>query len=213
MLLIFIFSNRHFLIPVKTHEQLFCIKRPLVLLVAQWIDKLQLNCKDLKSRFSPINRADIKQYIGPPSVNAIFSIYHSCITELMRVTIYDVYLREKKIQKYNIYIHIVYPEKTADILRRRHWTEMTSVEQCRNSILIMTYYCPDLGSVSDWSKQSSRLAQPVRTATHIWVVIRHQCGISALFLQTSFCGETSFGVVICRLFSQAKYCAASKISC
>ena len=92
-------------------------------------------------------------------------------------------------------------------------TEMTSVEQCRNSILIMTYYCPDLGSVSDWSKQSSRLAQAVRTATHIWVVIRHQCGISALFLQTSFCGETSFGVVICRLFSQAKYCAASKISC
>ena len=33
-----------------------------------------------------IIRADIKQYIGLPSVNAIFSIYHSCITELMRVT-------------------------------------------------------------------------------------------------------------------------------
>jgi len=32
-----------------------------------------------------VDRADIKQYIGPPSVNAIFSIYHSCITELMRV--------------------------------------------------------------------------------------------------------------------------------
>lgn len=34
-----------------------------------------------------VDRADIKQYIGPPSVNAIFSIYHSCITELMRVGI------------------------------------------------------------------------------------------------------------------------------
>lgn len=45
-------------------------------------------------------------------------------------------------------------------------TEMTSVEQCRNSILIMTYYCPDLGSVSDWSKQSFRVAQPLRTEDH-----------------------------------------------
>ncbi|KAL9975130.1 hypothetical protein ACROYT_G012248 [Oculina patagonica] len=34
-----------------------------------------------------VDRADIKQYIGPPSVNAIFSIYHSCITELMRAGI------------------------------------------------------------------------------------------------------------------------------
>ena len=37
--------------------------------------------------FLSINRADIKQYIGPPSVNAIFSIYHSCIAELMRVRV------------------------------------------------------------------------------------------------------------------------------
>lgn len=34
-----------------------------------------------------VDRADIKQYIGPPSVNAIFSIYHSCIAELMRAGI------------------------------------------------------------------------------------------------------------------------------
>ncbi|KAK2559713.1 Pachytene checkpoint protein 2-like protein, partial [Acropora cervicornis] len=34
-----------------------------------------------------VDRADIKQYIGLPSVNAVFSIYHSCITELMRVGI------------------------------------------------------------------------------------------------------------------------------
>lgn len=34
-----------------------------------------------------VDRADIKQYIGPPSPAAIFKIYHSCITELMRVRI------------------------------------------------------------------------------------------------------------------------------
>ncbi|XP_020894104.1 pachytene checkpoint protein 2 homolog [Exaiptasia diaphana] len=32
-----------------------------------------------------VDRADIKHYIGPPSVNACYKIYHSCINELMRV--------------------------------------------------------------------------------------------------------------------------------
>jgi len=31
-----------------------------------------------------VDRADIKQYIGPPSEQAIFTIYHSCITELKK---------------------------------------------------------------------------------------------------------------------------------
>eukprot|EP00794_Sanderia_malayensis_P019000 gene19000-20912_t len=30
-----------------------------------------------------VDRADIKQYIGPPSVNAIYKIFHSCIKELI----------------------------------------------------------------------------------------------------------------------------------
>nr|AHB51067.1 pachytene checkpoint 2-like protein [Nodipecten subnodosus] len=34
-----------------------------------------------------VDRADIKQYIGPPSPAAIFKIFHSCINELMRVDI------------------------------------------------------------------------------------------------------------------------------
>ncbi|XP_068691195.1 pachytene checkpoint protein 2 homolog [Montipora foliosa] len=34
-----------------------------------------------------VDRADIKQYIGLPSVEAIFSIYHSCLCELMKVGI------------------------------------------------------------------------------------------------------------------------------
>ena len=37
----------------------------------------------------------------------------------------------------------------------------------------------------------------------IWVVTRHQYGISALVSQTSFGGETSGSVAKCRMFSQA----------
>lgn len=32
-----------------------------------------------------VDRADIRQYIGPPSAAAIFRIYLSCLEELMRV--------------------------------------------------------------------------------------------------------------------------------
>lgn len=32
-----------------------------------------------------VDRADIKQYIGPPSTAAIFRIYLSCLEELMKV--------------------------------------------------------------------------------------------------------------------------------
>jgi len=32
-----------------------------------------------------VDRADIKQYIGPPSAAAIYSIFRSCIEELMKV--------------------------------------------------------------------------------------------------------------------------------
>ena len=35
-----------------------------------------------------VDRADIKQYIGPPSSSAIYGIYLSCIQELMRVSLY-----------------------------------------------------------------------------------------------------------------------------
>ncbi|XP_026534103.1 pachytene checkpoint protein 2 homolog [Notechis scutatus] len=40
-----------------------------------------------------IDRADIKQYIGPPSPAAIFKIYHSCIEELMKCQI--IYPRQQ----------------------------------------------------------------------------------------------------------------------
>ena len=73
--------------------------------------------------------------------------------------------------------------------------------ECRNSRLMTRHY-PDLGSASDWLKQISRAARPIRSSIQIWVVTRHQYGISALVSQTSFLGETSGGVAKCRLFSQ-----------
>ena len=62
--------------------------------------------------------------------------------------------------------------------------------ECRNSILMTRHY-PDLGSASDWSCRVGNLIQPIRGTTQIWVVTRHQYGISALVSQTSFGGETS----------------------
>ena len=67
----------------------------------------------------------------------------------------------------------------------------------------MTCHYPDLGSASDWLQQIYHSARPIRSTTQIWVVKRHQYGISALVSQASFRGETSGGVVKCQLFSQA----------
>ena len=97
------------------------------------------------------------------------------------------------------------PEKTADISRGHNWfsREMTSEEQARNSILMTRHY-PDLSSASYWLKQIPLVARPIRSATQIWVVTRHQNGISALVPQTSFPRETRGGVAFeCRFFSQA----------
>ena len=61
----------------------------------------------------------------------------------------------------------------------------------------MTRHYPDLGSVSDWWKQISRAARPIRNATQIWPMTRHQHGISALVSQTSFRAKTSGRVAKC----------------
>ena len=62
---------------------------------------------------------------------------------------------------------------------------------------------PDLGSSSDWLNQISHSVRPIRITTQFWVVTRRHYGISELVFQTFFRGETSGGVVKCRLFSQA----------
>ena len=64
---------------------------------------------------------------------------------------------------------------------------------------------PELGSASDWLKQISHAARPIRSIPQIWVVTRHQFGISALVSQTSFHWETSGGIAKCLLFSQAMF--------
>ena len=67
----------------------------------------------------------------------------------------------------------------------------------RNSTLTTrqtTRHYSDLGSASDWLNQISHAARPIRSTTQIWVVTRHQYGISALISQTSFRGEISGGV-------------------
>ena len=71
----------------------------------------------------------------------------------------------------------------------------------RNSILMTRHY-PDLGNSFDWSCRVGHLLQPIRSTIQIWVVKRHQYGISALISQRLFCRETSGGVARCRLFSQ-----------
>ena len=45
-----------------------------------------------------------------------------------------------------------------------------------------------------------KTARPIRSATHIWVVTRHQYGIPALVSQTLFREETRGVVAKCRLF-------------
>ena len=75
-----------------------------------------------------------------------------------------------------------------------HWfpREMTSEKRVRNSILGTCHY-PVLGSATDWLKKIFHAARPTTSTTQIWVVTRHQYGISALVSQTSFRGETSGG--------------------
>ena len=73
----------------------------------------------------------------------------------------------------------------------------------RTNSMLMTRHYPDLGSASDLSCFVGNLFQPIRSTTQIWVVTRHQYGISALVSLTSFLGETDGGVAKCRLFSQA----------
>ena len=61
----------------------------------------------------------------------------------------------------------------------------------------------DLDGASDWSCRLENLPQPIRSTTHIWIVMHHQYGISVLIPQTFFCGKTSGNVAKCQLFSQA----------
>ena len=68
----------------------------------------------------------------------------------------------------------------------------------RSNSILMTRHYSDLGSASDWLKKIFLAARLMR----IWVVTRHQYGISAIGPKMSFRRETSSDVMKCRLFSQ-----------
>ena len=72
----------------------------------------------------------------------------------------------------------------------------------RRKSTLMTRHYPDLGSAADRLKQISHSTRPIKSTTHIQVVTRDQCRISALVSQTSFRAATSGDVAKCRLFSQ-----------
>ena len=53
---------------------------------------------------------------------------------------------------------------------------------------------PNLDIASDWLCLMGNLLQPIRSSTHIWVVMHHQYKNSRLISQTSFRGETINGL-------------------
>ena len=70
------------------------------------------------------------------------------------------------------------------------------------NVVINTFLKLLWGSASDWSLRAGNWLRLIRSTTQIWVVTRHQYGISVAVYRTSFRGETSGGVAKCRLFSQ-----------
>jgi len=80
--------------------------------------------------------------------------------------------------------------------------------KCINSILMTCHY-PNLGSAQwcFWVVDNS--LHPITNTTQIWVVTRHQYGISALEPQTSFPGKSSGGIAKCRLFFCRHNCVFS----
>ena len=87
---------------------------------------------------------------------------------------------------------VAMPDKTADIPRYHHWFQRNDFWRPSAEI---PYY-PDLNSASDWWKEISNAALPIRSTNQIWEATRHQYGIFALVSQTpaSFRRETSGGV-------------------
>ena len=59
----------------------------------------------------------------------------------------------------------------------------------RNSILMTCHYS-DLGSASDWSFCEGNLLQPIRSTDQVWLMTRHQYGISAGVPRTLFRGDS-----------------------
>ena len=74
----------------------------------------------------------------------------------------------------------------------------------RNSILMTRHY-PDLDSASDWLNQIFHEERPFSSSIQIWVVTRHQYGISTLVFRTSFGGRKLVLVLTGYLHGQSEF--------
>ena len=90
-------------------------------------------------------------------------------------------------------------KKTADILQYQQWFlsfQWRLKDECKNSVFMTRHYL-DLSGASDWLRQISHMARPIRSTPKISVV--------TTISQMSICGETSGGTEKCWLFSQVSW--------
>ena len=75
-------------------------------------------------------------------------------------------------------------KNTAYIFRLYHWFPgKWLLRNGRWNCILITRHYPDFGSASDWSCRVENFLQPIRSTTQIWIVTRHQYGISAFVSQ------------------------------
>ena len=80
-------------------------------------------------------------------------------------------------------------KKTADILQYQHWilsSQWCLRDECKNSILMTRHYL-DLSGASDWLRQISHMARPIRSTPKISVVTSMEFLCS--FLRCQFVGK------------------------
>ena len=80
-------------------------------------------------------------------------------------------------------------KKTADILQYEHWflsSQWRLRDECKNSILMTRHYL-DLSGASDWLRQISYMARPIRSTPKISVVTSMEFLCS--FLRCQFVGK------------------------
>ena len=77
---------------------------------------------------------------------------------------------------FQFFLSFFFFKKTAYILRLHHWfpRKMTSEKRAQEL---------HTDNASDWSCRVENFLQPIRSTTQIWVVTRHQYGISAFVSQ------------------------------
>ena len=101
---------------------------------------------------------------------------------------------------------IAQPEKKKFFSRCHHWFPHDVRETSEENSILITCHCPVLDSASDWLKQISLAAEPIRSTTQIWVLTRHQYRMSALVPQTIISrGNLLNDVAKCQLFSQSNW--------